>query len=131
VYEDDVVAVRQACTLPNPPRYVCSVAAGVASFADDAGNPEGVFGIGQWARGAGRDPDLGMGEIEFLTAWRQMFGTWPDYPGVQAYAAGVIAEAAVRTARSTDAAALWATLAGLDFTTVFGRFRIDRKTGVQ
>lgn len=131
VYEDDVAAVRHARALANPPRRLCSVAAGVASFAEDAGNSEGVYGIGQWAPGASGPVDVGMAEAEFLAAWRDRFDAIPDYPGVQAYAAGVIAEAAIRATGSTEPGDLWRMLTALDCTTVFGRFRIDPASGVQ
>jgi ABC-type branched-subunit amino acid transport system substrate-binding protein len=131
VYEDDIAAVRRARALPDPPRFVCSVAAGVASFAGDAGDPDGVFGIGQWAPGAGGAVDVGMGEREFLAAWRTRSFNDPDYPGVQAYAAGVIASEAARAAGSTRADALWEAVAGMDCATMFGRFRLDPDTGVQ
>lgn len=124
VYEDDVAAVRQAHAMANPPRYVCSVAAGVASFAGDVDEPEGVFGIGQWARGSVQTVDTGMDEAAFLSAWNDRYGAAPDYPAVQAYAAGVIAGAA-------GPGATWETVAGLDVTTVFGRFRLDATTGEQ
>lgn len=132
VYEDDIATVRHVLGWPNPPRNLCSVAAGVASFADDLGaDPDGIYGIGQWAIGGPGDVEVGMDEHQLLAAWRDRYGTVPDYPGVQAYAAGVIAEAAVRTARTTEPGVLWETLCGLDFTTVFGRFRLDPETGQQ
>lgn len=131
VYEDDVAAVSRARELPNPPRLICSVAAGVAQFADDVAGSDGVFGIGQWAPGAGHDVDTGMDENEFLTAWRGRFGGAPDYPGVQAYAAGVVASVAMRNAASARSESLWPVAAGLDLTTVFGRFRLDAATGEQ
>lgn len=124
VYEDDVAAVRQARAMANPPRHICSVAAGVASFAGGVADPEGVYGIGQWAPGAVRTVDAGMDETAFLDAWSDRYGGTPDYPAVQAYAAGVIADAA-------GAGAGWGAVAGLDVTTVFGRFRLDAATGEQ
>lgn len=131
VYEDDVYTVLHARALPNPPRYVCSVAAGVASFATDVGDPDGVFGIGQWAPGAVSDVATGMDEREFLNAWRDRFGTVPDYPGVQAYAAGVIASTALAAAGSSAAAALWPATVALNVETMFGRFLLDPSTGEQ
>jgi hypothetical protein len=131
VYEDDVATVRTARAMANPPRYVCSVAAGVGSFAHDVGDPEGVFGIGQWAPGAIRAVDAGMDEPEFLTAWRDRFGGEPDYPAVQAYAAGVVADLAMRCAASLSPDVLWRAVEALDVTTVFGRFRIDPANGEQ
>lgn len=131
VYEDDVATVRTAQALDNPPRFLCSVAAGVAQFADDVPDVEGVFGIGQWAPGAAMSVDAGMAGPAFLAAWRDRFGGVPDYPGVQAYAAGVIAATAAREAGSTDTEALWRAAAELDMQTAFGRFRLDSETGEQ
>lgn len=131
VYEDDVAAVHRAQSLPNPPRLICSVAAGVAQFAGDVPDPEGVFGIGQWAPGRPADVDAGMGETVFLAAWHERHGGTPDYPAVQAYAAGVVAATAMQAAGSVEAAALWRAVAALDVQTVFGRFRLDAATGEQ
>lgn len=140
VYEDDIATVRAARALPNPPRHVGSLAAGVASFADDVseasdgngGNDaEGTFGIGQWASGQAGNVDHGMTETRFLTKWRDRFGGTPDYPAVQAYAAGIIASAALTRARSSSPDALWHAAKTLDIATVFGRFRLDPETGEQ
>lgn len=127
IYEDDVATVRAARTLPNPPRHVCSVAAGVASFATDVGDPEGVYGVGQWAPCAMQVVDSGMDEAAFLAAWDARYSGAPDYPVVQAYAAGVIAQKAMETVPEDP----WHAVAALDGTTVFGRFKIDPQTGEQ
>jgi ABC-type branched-subunit amino acid transport system substrate-binding protein len=131
VYEDDAEAVRQARAMANPPRHLCSVAAGVGSFAGDVGDADGVYGIGQWAQGAIGSVDAGMDESAFLAAWRSRFGGDPDYPAVQAYAAGVIADLALQGAASATAAEVRRAVAALDTTTVFGRFRVDAATGEQ
>lgn len=132
VYEDDIATVRAARALPNPPRNVCSVAAGVAAFAADIGDPDGVYGVGQWSPGSTWAVDAGMDVPAFLNAWRDRFGGVPDYPAVQAYAAGVIAGAATQQAAVSVATdALWQVVVDLDVTTVFGRFRIDAATGRQ
>jgi len=131
VYEDDVATVKAALQLASPPRTVGSVAAGVAQFADDIENCDGVYGIGQWAPGAGTVVDAGMGEGALLHAWADRYGGVPDYPGVQAYAAGVIVQRCAETAGTTDASALWRAAAGLDLRTAFGRFRLDPDSGEQ
>lgn len=131
VYEDDVATVRAALALGAPPRQVCSVAAGVAQFAGDVEDCDGVYGIGQWAPGAGEAVSAGMDEVAFLAAWESRFGDAPDYPGVQAYAAGIIAMTAVEAAGTTDAGPLWSACTALDLRTVFGRFRLDPDTGEQ
>jgi len=131
VYEDDVATVLAAQRLLTPPRLVCSVAAGVRDFGRDVETSDGVFGIGQWAPGLNTSVDLGMDEPTFLAEWRRRFGAEPDYPAVQAYAAGLIAAASVRSAGSVDAERLWQELVTLDVRTVFGRFRLDPETGEQ
>ena len=54
-----------------------------------------------------------------------------DYPMVQAYAAGLVTQRCVAAARTLDDTALWEAAAGLDFTTFYGRFRIDPDSGRQ
>ena len=54
-----------------------------------------------------------------------------DYPMVQAYAAGLVAQRCVAAAGTLDDTALWEAAAGLDFTTFYGRFRIDPDSGRQ
>jgi ABC-type branched-subunit amino acid transport system substrate-binding protein len=127
VYEDDVATVQTARALPNPPRLVCSVAAGVGSFPRDVGDAEGVYGVGQWTPGAVQAVDVGMAEHAFLETWNSCYGGTPDYPAVQAYASGVIAQAAMEAARED----LWRGVSALNVTTVFGRFKINPATGEQ
>lgn len=124
-YEDDIAAVVAARAMTVPPRYIGSVAAGVTKFGNDINTPDGVFGIGQWAPGAHQLPDIGMNEAQLLATWRAAYNSEPDYPGVQAYAAGLVGSAAAEAAGSTSADALWNALASMDVTTVFGRFRIN------
>lgn len=131
VYEDDVDTVRAARDLPNPPRMLCSVAAGVAQFAADVADPEGVFGVGQWAPGAGTRVGVGLTETQLLVAWRRRFGATPDYPGMQAYAAGVIGSRAAEAMGTCASDALWRQVAAMDVRTAFGRFRLDPATGEQ
>ena len=54
-----------------------------------------------------------------------------DYPMVQAYAAGLVAQRCVAAAGTLDDTALWAAATGLDFATFYGRFRIDPDSGRQ
>jgi len=131
VYEDDVATVLAAQRLDTPPRLVCSVAAGIREFARDVEASDGVLGIGQWAAGTHAEVDLGIDETAFLAEWGRRFGTGPDYPAVQAYAAGVIATASARSAGSVDAGRLWQELVTLDVRTVFGRFQLNPSTGEQ
>jgi ABC-type branched-subunit amino acid transport system substrate-binding protein len=131
LFEEDVELVRQARTLARPPRLVCTVAAGVREFAAAVGNPEGVFGIGQWFPGTVRDPDLGPSEPDFLTAYSALSDVFPDYPAVQAVAGATLATHCARTVGGTTRDLLWSSVSTLETQTLFGRFKINPTTGAQ
>jgi hypothetical protein len=130
-FEEDVVWVEAARRLPSPPRLLCSVAAGVRAFGAAVAEPAGVFGVAQWFPGTGPTAELGPDEARFISAYSAGGSGLPDYPAVQAAAAAVLATHCARLARSTDPAALWRVAAGLDTSTLFGRFQVDPATGVQ
>jgi hypothetical protein len=127
-FEDDVATVERALASPSPPRRVCSVAAGVRDFAGAVDAPDGVYGVAQWFPGLSGPVQLGPVEAEFLAAFG---GAAPDYPAVQAAAAAIVATHCARLAGDTAPRALWTAAAGLDASTLFGRFRIDGGTGIQ
>jgi Periplasmic binding protein len=130
-FEEDVASVTGALALTSPPRHVCAVAAGVREFAAAVADPRGVLGIAQWFPGSGGAVELGPSEAAFLSAYRDLAGTVPDYPATQAAAAAVLATHCARLARDLAPDALWAAAASLDTTTLFGGFGIDATTGVQ
>ena len=128
VFEQDAELVSNALRLPEPPRRVCAIAAGVREFANVVDDPEGVFGIAQWFQGGGHDAQLGPAEDEFLRAYS---GIAPDYPAVQAAAAAVLATRCAALAGNTSRDDLWEAAAALNTSTMFGGFRIDPVSGVQ
>ena len=126
MFEQDAELVSKALSLPEPPRRVCAIAAGVREFAHAVSNPEGVFGIAQWFPGAGHEAATGPGEDDFLRAYAAAGGGVPDYPAVQAAAAAALAVHCARLAGSTSRGELWAAASGLGTSTLFGGFRIGR-----
>lgn len=131
-FEDDVETVKAALGLPQPPRLVCSVAAGVRAFSDALGrDPSGTFGVGQWFPGITQPPLLGPDEETFLTAYVKAAGVTPDYPAVQAVAAAVIAAHTTRQAGGTTRDLVWPIATQLDTSTLFGAFAIDPVSGAQ
>jgi branched-chain amino acid transport system substrate-binding protein len=130
-FEDDVAIVKAAQSAPRPPRVIGSVAAGVQDFALEVGDVDGVYGIAQWFAGRGDAPELGPAESEFLAAYSDAAEASPDYPAVQAAAGAVLATRCAELAGSLDRAALWEVAAGLETSTLFGDFGIDRATGAQ
>jgi ABC-type branched-subunit amino acid transport system substrate-binding protein len=131
VFEQDARLASRALALPDPPRRLCTVSAGVREFARAAGDPEGVFGIAQWFPGSQQEVLLGPSEEEFLRACVAAGGGVPDYPAAQAAAGAVIAAHCAKLAGSSRGEDLWAAAASLDTTTLFGGFRIDPASGVQ
>jgi hypothetical protein len=131
VFEQDAELVAKSLQLPDPPRRVCTVAAGVHEFAQAVDYPEGVFGIAQWFPGSGDEVLLGPSEEEFLRACAARSSGLPDYPAAQAAAGANIAANCARLTASTNRDDLWAAAAGLETSTLFGGFKIDPQTGVQ
>ncbi|GAA4202431.1 hypothetical protein GCM10022252_58580 [Streptosporangium oxazolinicum] len=130
-FEEDVETVKRARSLPAPPRVVCAVAAGVREFGEAIDDPYGVYGVGQWFPGTADSAEVGIGEPDFLAAYRDRAGTLPDYPAVQAVAAAIIATHCATAAGDTGRDALWSAAASLETTTLFGAFKIDPRTGTQ
>lgn len=131
VFEQDAEVVATALGLPNSPRRICTVAAGVREFAHVVSDPEGVFGIAQWFPGSGDKVALGPAEEEFVDAWLESESQLPDYPAIQAVAGAIIASHCATLAGNTRREDLWAAAKSLDTSTLFGGFKIDPSNGVQ
>lgn len=120
--------------LPGSWRAAGFVGAGVEEVLRPLGTlREGLLGPAQWLPqpGTAPDPDEGLSDAEFLSAYRNRMGGDPPYPAAQAFAAGVIAGWCAHDAGSSDDAALLNAAQALDCTTLFGRFRLDPTTGAQ
>lgn len=130
-FEHDVETVKRAQALPNPPRRVCAVAAGVQEFGKAVENVAGIFGIAQWFPDSRRKSQLGPTEQDFLAAYSKVNNTMPDYPAIQAVAGAVLAVHSVRLGGGTARDLIWRVALDLDTETLFGGFKIDSNTGVQ
>ncbi|TCK20778.1 ABC transporter substrate-binding protein [Pseudonocardia endophytica] len=113
------------------PAVVGAVAAGVRAFAEAVPDPEGAYGVAQWMAGAGDPVVVGPEEDAFVARYRDITGSDPDYPAVQAAAAAAIAVHCTDLAGTTDPDALWSAATGLRTTTLYGAFGIDPTTGAQ
>jgi hypothetical protein len=131
VFEQDAQTVGEVLRLNSPPRWVCTVSAGVREFAQAIENPDGVFGVAQWFPGSQAEVLLGPQEEEFLRRCAAVGLEQPDYPAVQAAAAAIVAAQCARLVGRTTPEDLWAAAAALDTSTLFGGFRIAPVTGVQ
>ena len=130
-FEEDIATVRRVQTLPNPPRTICAVAAGVREFGEAIEDPKDVFGVGQWFPGRETTPQLGPTEADFLAAYSNLAGAMPDYPAVQAVAGAVLATHCARQAGGTTRDLLWPAATALDTDTLFGGFQVNPVTGAQ
>jgi branched-chain amino acid transport system substrate-binding protein len=126
-FADEVAAARRL--LPGHWRAAGFVAAGVEEVLAELGDGrEGLLGPAQWLPEAAPSPDEGPPAGEFVAAYQRRTGTAPPYPAAQAFAAGVIAARCLREAGTADGDALMAAACELQFTTMFGPFRLDPQT---
>ncbi|MGP3912826.1 hypothetical protein [Nonomuraea sp. 10N515B] len=126
-FDEDVEVIKRAWS----PRVVCAVAAGVREFGDAVDDPRGIYGVGQWFPGSGGEAAIGMGERDFVLAYRDRSGRSPDYPAVQAAATAIIATHCAAEAGSAEREEVWAVAGALETSTLFGAFAIDPRTGLQ
>jgi len=133
-YEHDLAVMRAVTADPrlNIPVLAC-VAAGVARFRDDLGeNAEGIVGPSHWEADSKVTPSLGPAPREFATRIYRAAGiAHPDYTAAQAYAAAMLAGAALEAAGSLDQNRIRAAFSDLRATTLLGDFAINPPTGRQ
>ena len=130
--QDDLALARQIRSRGLRAEAVALVVAGVAEFGRELGEQaSGFMGPSQWEPGASLTPEYGP-------TWEQLALKHPgfalggvDYAMAQAHAAGLVASRCVEEAGTLDPGALRKAAAKLDFTTFYGRFRIDPDTGLQ
>ena len=129
----DIAAGRALAGLPNRDRIgmVVAVAAPITEFAIALGrSAEGFVGPSQWEPQASvGEPDIGPPAatvMQLLERAGQDRSVPVDYPMAQAFASGLVVERCLEEAGSLDEEALRTAAGDLDFTTFYGRFRIDQ-----
>ena len=111
---------------------VAVVAAGVDAFRERLGGlAENFIGPSQWEPEAVGDRDYGPSVAEVQCSLRQAGHPVIDYPMAQAYAVGVVMQRCVEECGTLEDEALRQVAASLDFTSFYGRFRIDPDAGRQ
>ncbi len=130
--QDDLLLASQIAQRGTKANAVALVAAGINQFGEELGDRAlGFMGPSQWEPAGVDTPDYGpsAGELgERLAAFRPGGG---DYAMAQAYAAGLVAQRCVEEAGTLDNRVLRETAGRADFTTFYGRFKIDPATGCQ
>ena len=111
---------------------VVAVAAGIQEFQENLdGLAERFVGPSQWEPEAAYTPDFGPTSEQVVASLRRDGHRHIDYPMAQAYAAGVVVQRCMAEAGSPDSQALREAASALEFSTFYGRFKIDGKTGLQ
>lgn len=138
-FEDDVRLVRELVNREIRTNAIGTVAAGISAFGDQLGETaHGVFGPSQWEPAADLTPEYGPSPTEVVDIFDTTEAQPTDYPAAQAFAAGIVIETCLAMSDAYDPALeiidqrqLRRTADTADFTTFFGRFRIDPNTGKQ
>ena len=123
--EDDLLLAQQ---LPfNLECMVALAATPIEQFRQALGpRSEGFVGPSQWEPSARLQIDYGPTMKEIT----ERLGPQPDYPMAQGYAGGLVAQHCIEEAGSLDQQAIRQAASALDFTTFYGRFKLDN-TGHQ
>jgi ABC-type branched-subunit amino acid transport system substrate-binding protein len=104
------------------------------SFADIGDGAQGVVGPSQWEPTVEFSEDaansanltwLGPSVSDFVSAYTAAYSEDPSYHSAGGYAAGLILQAGIEAADSTDADKVQQALDGLDLMTFFGRTKFD------
>ncbi|HKA86714.1 MAG TPA: ABC transporter substrate-binding protein [Haliangiales bacterium] len=124
---DATTLMRQSAEVGLNPKYFTSAGTGFAAaeFPTDKGAgkyAELTFSVSQWLPSA-----KWAGSKEFDDAFFKLTGAHPAYHAMEAYAALVVAAAAVNAAKSDQPAALRDALRQVDLATPFGPIKFDAK----
>ena len=113
-------------------RAAAFVGAGVEEVLASLGEPrEGLLGPAQWMATAAPEPDEGPEADWFVKKYREIAGSEPPYPAVQACAAGLLCARCLRDSGHCDDMAQLVTAQQLTCTTLYGSFRLDPQSGLQ
>lgn len=129
-FEDDVRLVSELVGR-DAPEVIGSVAAGISAFGEQLGDAaHGVFGPSQWEPALDHAPDYGPSPADVVALFESTPVQATDYPAVQAFATGIVIERCLAegydaTTETIDQRQLRNTAGTADFTTFYGRFRID------
>lgn len=129
--QNDLLLSRQIVQRRLSLGAVAVVAAPIQQFQNVLGaDAEGFIGPSQWEPSGSHPHDYGPSAQQVLESLRR--SNCPlDYPMVQAYAAGLVAQRCVEMAGVLEQQALRDAASTLDFSTFYGRFKIDPDTGRQ
>lgn len=132
--EDDLRLAAQLRGLGLPLKAAGLIVTPLQQFQTTLGEAaNGFAGPSQWEPGVVTRPDYGPSTAEVLRSFQHYRSEAIDidYPMAQAYAGCLVVQRCIEAAGSLDQAALRHAAGELDFTTFYGRFHIDPRTGRQ
>jgi branched-chain amino acid transport system substrate-binding protein len=130
--EDDLRFAAQYLQHSIPASVVGLIVTPLTLFRDTFGSAAARFvGPSQWEPAMVTEPEYGPSSAEVLTHLIARHPEGVDYPMAQAYAGGLVAQRCLEIAGTLDQHALRQVASTLDFTTFYGRYCIDSRTGRQ
>lgn len=132
--EDDLRLAAQLSAIGLPLKAAGLIVTPLQQFQTILGDTAtGFMGPSQWEPGVVIQPDYGPSTAEVMRSFQRYRSAEVDidYPMAQAYAGCLVVERCIEVAGSLDQAILRHVAGELDFTTFYGRFRIDPHTGRQ
>jgi ABC-type branched-subunit amino acid transport system substrate-binding protein len=131
-FQDELSIMRTRHHWPSTVSAVAAVAAGVRAFSTELAQiADGVIGPSQWEPGTTFPNIAGPMSDWFLGGFQKRFGQPPDYIAAGSFATGLVLTECIRRAASLDDEKLRDIASDLDCNTLYGRFRIDSRTGIQ
>ena len=132
--EDDLRLAAQLVDMNLPLRTIGLIVTPLQQFRMTLGeSANGFAGPSQWEPGVVTSPGYGPSTAEVMRSFKHYASEDLDidYPMAQAYAGCVVVQRCIETAGSLSQPALRRVAGELDFTTFYGHYRIDPRTGQQ
>ena len=129
---NDLLLARQLAESNLRIKAVAVVATPIGQFVEEMGDlADGFIGPSQWEASGSYPNSYGPTAHEVLESLARQGHQVVDYPMVQSYAAGLVAQKCLEHAGTLDDLALRAAAGQLEFSTFYGKFKIDPETGRQ
>jgi ABC-type branched-subunit amino acid transport system substrate-binding protein len=130
--EDDLRLAASLADTALPLAAVGLIVTPLQRFGSELGAmADGFLGPSQWEPSVTVMPDYGPSTSEVMQSLQRHAATDIDYPMAQAYAGCLVAQRCLEVAASSEPHMLRQAANQLDFTTFYGRFRIEPLSGRQ
>ena len=130
--EDDIRFARQYARHEFDADCVGLIVAAIERFRDELGSAaEGFLGPSQWEPAAAPVPDYGPPVNRILRRFSEQPAVPVDYPMAQAYAGCLLAQRCLEETGTLEQGALRQAASRLRFSTFFGDYEIEPRTGLQ